>query len=344
LAKKKTKKQNKTKFYAGLVLALIILAFLGYTLYGQFQENSKVAAIVNGEVITYAEVEAIYQQLPEEYQGLIDKNEILEQKINEELMLQEIAEKQIEVSDAEIDQVIDSVMLQSGMTQEEFESQLTQQGISKSKLREYYKTQLLILKLLNETILRDVEVTEEEINGYYDESGIEESGIGPEEAREQIEIILISQKREEAFIAYTKELKDKADVQIFFGVDTFTATGEEICKEDDKPIVRLFTTSKCEKCDWITGAFTATVDPYVAADKIVAYHLELDTGDDKLTFNKETSIPKAEAEIFKKYSPSLKVPAFIFGCKYVRIGTGYYEDKDIISEQLEMELIINRLI
>jgi len=139
-------------------------------------------------------------------------------------------------------------------------------------------------------------------------------------------------------------LKSESAIEIFFGIDTFKITDEELCEEDDKPIIRLFTTSSCEQCDWIEEAFTSTVEPYLDNEAIIAYHWELDTGDNKLTTKKESSIPKSEVELFKSFSPSLKVPAFNFGCKYVRLGNGYFDENDLTSEQSEFDSVINKLL
>lgn len=348
LAKKRSKKskkqESKTKVYIGLVLGLIILVALIYTLFNKFEESRKIAAIVNDEVITYLEIEELYSQLPPTYQGIITKNEILEQKINEKLLLQEASKKQITVSDGEIDDIISTVITQSGMTKKEFESRLNQQGINQAKLKEYYKTQLIILKLLNETALTDIEIEEKEIRDYYEESGVKDSGLSQEEVRDQIEALLLSQKREEAFLGYVEELKSESTVEVFFGIDTFKITDEEVCKEDGKPLIRSFTTSKCEQCGWIEETFISTIEPYVSDGDIIAYNWELDTGDNKVTAQKESSIPKSEVAIFKKLSPSLEVPAFIFGCKYVRMGAGYFDENDLAKERSEFDLIINRLI
>ena len=86
------------------------------------------------------------------------------------------------------------------------------------------------------------------------------------------------------------------------------------------------------------------MEKYTSNREIIAYYWELDTGDNKLTVKKETSIPKSEVVLLKKLNPSLEVPAFIFGCKYIRMGAGYFDEGDLAKEQSEFDLIINRLI
>ena len=42
---------------------------------------------------------------------------------------------------------------------------------------------------------------------------------------------------------------------------------------------------------------------YVAKGKIVAHHYDVDTGDDQMTKEKESFVPKAEADLFLKINP-----------------------------------------
>ncbi len=341
LPKKKPKKHSKVKVYLGLILGLIILTALVYITFNKLKEDSKVAAVVNGEKITYSEIETLYNELPDTYKGVITRSEVLDQKINEKLLLQKASEMQITVTEQEIDDIIATIISQSGMTEKEFETRIKQQGISQSKLREYYRTQMIILKLLNETALKGVKVEEKDIILYYRKSGLEDTGVSMEEARDQIEIVVLAQKREEAFLKYIDELKSESDIQIFYGVETFTITDNEVCEQDGKPIIRMYSTSNCEQCKWIEETFASTASEY---EDIIAYHWVLDTGNNKLTVEEEKSIPKSEAELFKELNPSLKVPFFVFGCKYIREGAGYFEQDDLASEQSEFNIIISKLL
>ena len=56
------------------------------------------------------------------------------------------------------------------------------------------------------------------------------------------------------------------------------------------------------------------------------------------TAKKENGIPKAEVDIFKKYSSRSQVPAVIIGCKYKHIG------KLSIEEEDELKAILKTLI
>ncbi len=129
------------------------------------------------------------------------------------------------------------------------------------------------------------------------------------------------------------------------GVVTFSEkAGAEICTEDGKPVVYLFSTTWCPHCTWVGETFDNLVKGYVDAGKIVAYHWELDINDDTLTSAKESSIPSAHQAVYQEFNPGGSIPTFVFGCKYFRVCNGYEAQDDLASEVMEFEAIINDLI
>jgi len=151
---------------------------------------------------------------------------------------------------------------------------------------------------------------------------------------------------------YAQELYAKSDIKIFYkspssqaeGIKTFQELNNEVCKQDGKPIIRLYTTSTCPHCRWISSTYEKVVKEYIDKGKIVAYHWELDTKDDLLTTIKEAEIPMPEIELFQKYNQQYAVPEFLFGCKYLRIGNGYEAQNDLSSEEAEFRAVINKLL
>lgn len=129
------------------------------------------------------------------------------------------------------------------------------------------------------------------------------------------------------------------------GVKTCSAKkGAEICRENGKPVVYLFSTTWCPHCVWIKPFFDQTVKKFVDEGKIVAYHWELDTGDNTLTADKETKVPDAAQTVYNEFNPDGSIPTFVFGCKYFRVGNGYEQTKDSAAEIAEFEAAINDLI
>lgn len=129
------------------------------------------------------------------------------------------------------------------------------------------------------------------------------------------------------------------------GVTTFSEKkGAEICKEDGKPVVYLFSTTWCPHCQWIGSTFDSVVKKYVDEGKIVAYHWDVDVNDNTLTSEKETVVPAKDLAIYKEFNPGGSIPTFVFGCKYSRIGNGFEQRNDLKSEIAEFEALIKDMI
>lgn len=123
---------------------------------------------------------------------------------------------------------------------------------------------------------------------------------------------------------------------------TFTSTGNEICKENDKPVVRMFGTTWCPHCKWITPTFDKVIQSY--GDKIVAYHWNLDNQDNELTSFAESTIPLTEMAVYNKVNPKGSVPTFVIGCKYTRIGNGYESQNNLDAEETEFRTVIDKIL
>ncbi len=174
-----------------------------------------------------------------------------------------------------------------------------------------------------------------------------------EDVKSQIKQSLMFSKQRAVYQTYMGQLRAQADIKVYYGVsevpeeleipvkETFEQTTDELCEEDGKPIIRLFSTTNCPNCNWIKETFDSAVKEYADNDLIVAKHWQLDSGDNTLTTDVETKIPKEEVELFKKYNPGSTVPTFVFGCKYYRIGNGY---DDLELEKKEIKNKIDNLL
>lgn len=126
---------------------------------------------------------------------------------------------------------------------------------------------------------------------------------------------------------------------------TFTKTDNVLCLEDGKPVIRLYSTTWCPHCRWIKETFDKVVKEYADKGQIVAHHWELDAKDDTLTEENEGNIPDSEMQIFRKFDPSGGVPAFVFGCKYYRLGNGYERAENGLElEEQEIRNAIDSII
>ena len=87
-------------------------------------------------------------------------------------------------------------------------------------------------------------------------------------------------------------------------IGDFIVTENEICKENEKPIVYFFGSSGCSHCVWEKPVVEKALDNF---KDFVSFHKNIDSQNDK--------------EVFAKYSDG-GIPTLVLGCKYYRVGSG----------------------
>lgn len=127
-------------------------------------------------------------------------------------------------------------------------------------------------------------------------------------------------------------------------IQTFIDNGGEIELQDGKPVIRLFSSPYCGHCNWIGDTYDSVVQEYVDRGEIIAYHWDLNTGDDILTPGAEGEVPASELAIYNKFNPRHSIPTFVFGSRFVRIGTGHESTGGLAAEEAEFRAVIDTLI
>jgi len=371
--KKKSKKIKKSTIKKAVTI-VVLIAILTVILYFAFKTlNPKPdLAEVNGEIITNQQLEEQYNQLPDQYKMFITKEDFLDQMINVKLLLQEAKKQEILVTEDEIEEEL-TIIKEQAETEEEFNDMLKQSNTNLEELKKQINDQLIINKLLDEIVISKIDIRDSQIEEYYEKNGeyFQENNIVYDEAKEQIEQMLLNDLSNTAIQIYINQLRSGAaikkdgieinpqdaeiisedaeitsdievtqeDVEITEAIETFTQTDDEICKEDNKPIIRLFSTTTNTQSKWISQTFNEIANEY--SDDIVAYHWQLNTGDNTLTSIEETGIPKAEVSIFQQYNSKNTVPTYVFGCKYIRTGNAH---KTLVEEKEEFKKVIGELL
>jgi thiol-disulfide isomerase/thioredoxin len=87
----------------------------------------------------------------------------------------------------------------------------------------------------------------------------------------------------------------------------FLVTKNEVCKENDKPLVYFFGSSTCPHCTWEKPVMQRVAPKFAGH---ISYHENFDSQEDKDVL-----------EQFRDINPGY-VPFLVFGCKYVRVGSG----------------------
>ena len=156
------------------IVALFVTLILTTTLYA---ENKKIAAVVNGSVITEKQFENEFVQVNQELlkQGRTPtdsqlkeiKKTVLETLINRELLFQESRKTGIDIKDEVIQEQLKSVKKRFP-NQEEYEKALKQMKQTESDIKSQIGRALAIRELINKRIIQKIDITEQESRVFYD--------------------------------------------------------------------------------------------------------------------------------------------------------------------------------
>jgi len=160
-----------------LILALVICFMTAFG--AQAAQINKVAAVVNGQVITMFDLQK--NAVPDLMRARINPNDPAQAKavdavlrkaldgmIMDILVAQEAKRLKISISSSEIDGEITKIMKGNNLTKQQFEERLAQQKTSVSELRGNIEKGLIRQRVMAMEVGRRVVVTPDEIKAYYD--------------------------------------------------------------------------------------------------------------------------------------------------------------------------------
>ncbi len=87
-------------------------------------------------------------------------------------------------------------------------------------------------------------------------------------------------------------------------IGNFLVSGDEVCTEDNKPIIYFFGSESCPYCTWEHPVIEEVVGKF---GDYISFHNNIDSNEDM--------------DVFGKYSTG-GIPTLVFGCKYYRVGAG----------------------
>ena len=314
---KKAKEKQEIAIIVGIFLVfIVVVVYLFY--FVNIKSSDDLVAVVNGNEITREELSWWYKiSILPEFRDFITKQDFLVLSlIPQEILVQKADEEDVKVDDDEIEKLLGLFIIESGLTLDEFENHLNSRGSTINEIKKSFEVRAIIIKLLGKENIGFVEG--ENKNLFFDVD-------------------------DGAFQEYIDNLIDDSNIEIFpenidkLVLKTFEETNDEVCSEE-KPIIRLYTTSFCEVCKESGRMFQDLVTNFMIDGSIQARHWSLDTGDNLLTLKKENGVPKEEVAIFKKYSPNNRVPTVVLGCKYKHVGKFGIEQED------EFKAIIKTLV
>lgn len=160
-----------------IISAVFAATFLSAVNMSRAEVIDKVAIVVNDEIITDREIgrqlAPIYERYKTIYSGpklieMLDdaKQKVAQQMIEDRLLYGEAKKQGIEVTDKEIDAKVDEVAKNVG-SKEGFYRAIAEQQVTMKDLRERYKQQFMIRKLIDRKMGGGVTVTPIEEEEYY---------------------------------------------------------------------------------------------------------------------------------------------------------------------------------
>lgn len=155
------------------------------------QGGDDVMALVNGRKISRTEVEKYYQgqtadapQKPSEEQADTLRLNILKELIDNELLMQRAEKLGLLATDDEVNSKLAEA--KAPYTQEEFDKQLKQRGLTLDDVKHDIRQQLTIQKVLNKEVGAKVNITDQDITNYYNAHKAEFNLIEPQYRLAQI--------------------------------------------------------------------------------------------------------------------------------------------------------------
>ena len=197
----KTKKESWFKKNKTLITSLIIvmIAFLA----GFFVKNNLISAMVNGKPIWKKE---LVKEM-ETYYG----ESVLSSIIEGELIKQEAEKRGIKATEEEVSNQIKMIEDSMKSQGQDLQQALKESGMTIEDLRENYKMNILIEKLLADKIT----VTDEDIQKYIEENKDSfPEGTDMEQIRSLVEEGLKQEKMSTEYQSFINGLKEKADIEI----------------------------------------------------------------------------------------------------------------------------------
>lgn len=151
------------------LLPLLLIAFAA-----RAEIKDRIAAVVNGQAITLSEVEErVAPELaraPAGPAGAAQRDKLLhqalDQMIDEHLVESEATSIGIEVTDEEVNKLVEQLAKQNNLSPEQFRAAVAAQGLSLDSVKDSLKRQQLVLRLLQYKV-KPRKVSDEEVQAAY---------------------------------------------------------------------------------------------------------------------------------------------------------------------------------
>ena len=184
---------------AAALLPVVAMGFaLGTGCKQKAQPSPDVWAVVNGQEIKRDDVDKYYRtrvnpegQEPSQEEALSLKLNVLDELINNEILLERAKKLNLEASDGEVEDKFTE--MKSPYTEDEFQRQLKDRGVSVDDLKRDLRRQLSITKLLNREVVAKISITDQDVTDTYNANKAQFNVVEP---RYRISEIVVTPRKE----------------------------------------------------------------------------------------------------------------------------------------------------
>jgi peptidyl-prolyl cis-trans isomerase C len=166
-----------TKRVSSFVFLLFFMTLTTFVLAEETQPPTDKAAVVNGTVITQAELDSQMKividrlrasgRLPDVSQLDQIRSQVLENLVARELLYQESQKKGIKISEEEVNKQLINVKAQFP-NEAEFNNALTRMNLSEASIKEKLQRDLALKKLIEDEVAPKVTVSDSDIRAFYE--------------------------------------------------------------------------------------------------------------------------------------------------------------------------------
>ncbi len=132
-------------------------------------------AVVNGQEIHHDEVQKYYnsrlnpqQQTPSQDEALSLTLNIVDELINNDILIQRAKKLGLEATDGEVEDKFTE--FKSPYTEEEFQRQLKDRGVSIDDLKQDIRRELSVQKLINREVVAKISISDQDVSNFYNEN------------------------------------------------------------------------------------------------------------------------------------------------------------------------------
>ncbi len=201
--------------------ALSMLAALLFTAETALAETvDKIAAVVNGDIITSSDVNhamALYQHSSKSEKNQENmRREILDRLIDDLILKSAVEKAKVTVDDEDLARAVSNVLRQNRMTPEQLKSDLAAKGISYDAYKQRLAQQIMLVKFTNQVVGQQVKLTDRDVRDYFERNRDRFGGEGAsfESVKEKAYDMLYEERMDEALHNYLLAQRQKAYIDI----------------------------------------------------------------------------------------------------------------------------------